>query len=481
VDAESRVFAGTINGGGAIEIEVTRRSNESALAKVVKMVSEAETQKSPTQRFTDRFERIFVPAVLILSVLLLFAWVVVDEPFRDSFYRAMAVLVAASPCALAIATPSAVLSGVARARGGVLVKGGAPLENLGSLKAIAFDKTGTLTEGRPRITDVVPVDGADEGELLALAVAVEALSDHPLAQAIVKDGRERLDGRALPTAGDLKSLTGRGVTASVDGETVWIGKAEMFGRKVFRRWAGGAGRNRAPARERAHDDGGPQGDRDLGAIGLMDTPREAAKTALRRLHEMGVSRMIMISGDHQKVAEAIANDVGIDEAWGDLMPEDKVAAIKKLAGEDKVAMVGDGVNDAPAMASATVGIAMGAAGSDVALETADVALMADDLAHLPFAVGLSRHTRRIIRQNVFVSLGVVAFLVPATILGLGIGPAVAVHEGSTLLVVVNALRLLGYRERAIIAEPPRDCRRPQLLRGRVYDEQDDEQVCTGGS
>jgi Cd2+/Zn2+-exporting ATPase len=182
VGPESRVFAGTINGGSAIEIEVTRRSNESALAKVVKMVSEAETQKSPTQRFTDRFERVFVPAVLVLALLLLFAWVVVDEPFRDSFYRAMAVLVAASPCALAIATPSAVLSGVARAaRGGVLVKGGAPLENLGSLKAIAFDKTGTLTEGRPRITDVVVVDAADENELLALAVAVEALSDHPLA------------------------------------------------------------------------------------------------------------------------------------------------------------------------------------------------------------------------------------------------------------------------------------------------------------
>ncbi|MDE0877075.1 MAG: heavy metal translocating P-type ATPase, partial [Sphingomonas bacterium] len=224
VEATSRVFAGTINGGAAIEIEVTRRSNESALAKVVKMVSEAETQKSPTQRFTDRFERIFVPAVLALSFILLFAWVVVDEPFRDSFYRAMAVLVAASPCALAIATPSAVLSGVARAaRGGVLVKGGAPLENLGSLKAIAFDKTGTLTEGRPRITDVVPVDGASEEDLLALAVAVEGLSDHPLAQAIVKDGRERLGGRDLPAATDLKSLTGRGVTAIVDGETVWIG------------------------------------------------------------------------------------------------------------------------------------------------------------------------------------------------------------------------------------------------------------------
>jgi Cd2+/Zn2+-exporting ATPase len=448
VDAVSRVFAGTINGGAAIEIEVTRRSNESALAKVVKMVSEAETQKSPTQRFTDRFERIFVPAVLLLSVTLLFAWVVVDEPFRDSFYRAMAVLVAASPCALAIATPSAVLSGVARAaRGGVLVKGGAPLENLGSLKAIAFDKTGTLTEGRPRITDVVPVNGVDEAELLALAVAVEALSDHPLAQAIVKDGRARLGAAELPEASDLKSLTGRGVTATVDAETVWIGKAEMFGSEGIPALGQEAMSAIAQLRE-----GGRttmvvrKGSRDLGAIGLMDTPREAAKTALRRLHEMGISRMIMISGDHQKVAEAIAKDVGIDEAWGDLMPEDKVAAIKKLAGEDKVAMVGDGVNDAPAMASATVGIAMGAAGSDVALETADVALMADDLAHLPFAVGLSRHTRGIIRQNVFVSLGVVAFLVPATILGLGIGPAVAVHEGSTLLVVINALRLLAYRE-----------------------------------
>ena len=450
VEATSRVFAGTINGGAAIEIEVTRRSNESALAKVVKMVSEAETQKSPTQRFTDRFERVFVPAVLALSFILLFAWVVIDEPFRDSFYRAMAVLVAASPCALAIATPSAVLSGVARAaRGGVLVKGGAPLENLGSLKAIAFDKTGTLTEGRPRITDVIPVDGANEEDLLTLAVAVEGLSDHPLAQAIVKDGRERLSGRELPTATDLKSLTGRGVTATVDGETVWIGKAEMFGVEGIPTLNAAATDAIATLRE-----GGRttmvvrKGDKDIGAIGLMDTPREAAKVALKRLRDMGITRMIMISGDHQKVADAIAKDVGLDEAWGDLMPEDKVASIKKLAGEDKVAMVGDGVNDAPAMASATVGIAMGAAGSDVALETADVALMADDLAHLPFAVGLSRHTRGIIRQNVFVSLGVVAFLVPATILGLGIGPAVAMHEGSTLLVVFNALRLLAYRDPA---------------------------------
>ena len=189
-----------------------------------------------------------------------------------------------------------------------------------------------------------------------------------------------------------------------------------------------------------------QGDRDLGAIGLMDTPRAAAKETIAVLRKLGIERMIMISGDNQKVADAIAAEVGIEEAWGDLMPEDKVDAIKKLRAEAKVAMVGDGVNDAPAMANATVGIAMGAAGSDVALETADVALMADNLSHLPFAVGLSRRTRSIIRQNVFVSLGVVALLVPATILGLGIGPAVAMHEGSTLLVVFNALRLLGYRD-----------------------------------
>ena len=380
---------------------------------------------------------------------MLFAWVVVDEPFRDSFYRAMAVLVAASPCALAIATPSAVLSGIARAaRGGVLIKGGAPLEELGSLKAMAFDKTGTLTEGRPRITDIVPVNGTSETELLTVAVAVESLSDHPLAAAITRDGKARLGNNIVPSARDLKSLTGRGVTATINGEMVWIGKAEMFGVGQIP----ALGDEVVNAVEQLRQAGRTSmivrlGSRDLGAIGLSDTPRAGAREALQRLRELGISRMIMISGDHQRVAQAVASEVGLDEAWGDLMPEDKVEAIRKLREQDKVAMVGDGVNDAPAMANATVGIAMGAAGSDVALETADVALMADDLRHLPFAVDLSRHTRGIIRQNVFVSLGIVAFLVPAAILGLGIGPAVALHEGSTLLVVVNALRLLAYRDK----------------------------------
>jgi Cd2+/Zn2+-exporting ATPase len=449
IDAEARAFAGTINGAGAIEVEVTRLSTDSALAKVVQMVSEAQAQQSPTQRFTDRFERIFVPLVLALAVALLFAPLVIDEPFSESFYRAMAVLVAASPCALAIATPSAVLSGVARAaRGGVLIKGGAPLEALGSLDAIAFDKTGTLTEGRPRITDIALADGVTEAALLRVAVAVERLSDHPLAAAIARDGQEKLQGQAIASAHDLKSLTGRGVTATLDGETVWIGKAEMFGVDGLAPLGAWASQAIASLRERGRTTMVVrQGTRDLGAIGLMDTPRPDARAALEKLRRLGIARMIMISGDNRTVAEAVAKEVGLDEAWGDLMPEDKVQAIRKLRAQAKVAMVGDGVNDAPAMAHATVGIAMGAAGSDVALETADVALMADDLRQLPFAVGLSRHTRSIIRQNVFISLGVVALLVPATIGGLGIGPAVALHEGSTLIVVFNALRLLAWRER----------------------------------
>jgi len=447
IDAASRVFAGTINGTGAIEVEVTRKSGDSTLARVVKLVSEAETRKSPTQRFTDRFERIFVPAILVFAVLLLFAWVVVEEPFRDSFYRAMAVLVAASPCALAIATPSAVLAGIARAaRGGVLVKGGAPLEELGALKVMAFDKTGTLTEGRPRITDVLPVKGVSEQELLSVAVAVESLSDHPLAAAIARDGRERLGAQEIPAASGLESLTGRGVTAKLGGDTVWIGKAEMFGADGIAALGEPATAAIAQLRQTGRTSMVVRrGERDLGAIGLLDTARAGATEALGQLRELGITRMIMLSGDHQKVADAVAKEVGLDEAWGDLMPEDKVEAIRKLSAQGQAAMVGDGVNDAPAMANATVGIAMGAAGSDVALETADVALMADNLRHLPFAVGLSRRTRSVIRQNVYLSLGIVALLVPATVFGLGIGPAVVVHEGSTLVVVFNALRLLAWR------------------------------------
>lgn len=450
VDAEHRLFAGTINGPAALTMNVTKRSGDSTLARVVKMVAEAETQKSPTQQFTDRFERIFVPVVLVAVGLLLFAWVVVDEPFSRSFYRAMAVLVAASPCALAIATPSAVLAGVARAaRGGVLVKGGAHLESLGLVKAIAFDKTGTVTEGTPKLTDVLAMNGIEERELLDVALAVEKRSDHPLAGAIVSGVLERSGGTSsAPDAEAVEAIIGFGVSGLVNGETVMLGKVGLFTRDAP------LPAEVADAAERLQQSGRTimivkAGDRFLGVLGVMDTPRAAAREVVAELHRLGVEKTIILTGDNQRVADEVARQIGITEARGDLLPEDKVAAIAELARSDtRVAMVGDGVNDAPAMANATVGVTMGAGGSDVALETADVALMADDLRALPFAVGLSRATRRIIRQNLWASLGMVAFLIPATIFGFaGIGLAVVLHEGSTVIVVANALRLLAFGDR----------------------------------
>ena len=447
VGAEHRVFAGTLNRAQLVEIEVSRRADQSTLSRVVEMVRSAENQKSPTQLFTDRFQRYFVPAVLSLAFVLLFAWLVIDEPFSASFYRAMVVLVAASPCALAISTPSAVLSGVARAaRSGVLIKGGAPLERLGVLHALAFDKTGTLTEGQPRVTDVLTAENINEETLLSVAVAVERLSDHPLAAAVVRDGSERLGGAALPVATNLQSLTGKGLRAEVDGQVVYIGKRALFAEID----AAGLPPDLNARMLRLESEGRTtfavkHGERYLGAIGLMDTPRAAATAVIAQLRELGIREMVMLSGDNQQVADAVAKSVGIDRALGNLMPEDKVTTIRELQAAGDVAMICDGVNDAPALAVASVGIAMGAAGSDVALETADVALMGDDLSKLPFVIGLSRQTRRIIRQNLWASLGMVVILIPATILGLKMGIAVLFHEGSTLLVVANALRLLAYR------------------------------------
>ncbi len=446
---EHRAYAGTINGGSPLEIRVLRLAADSTLSKLVTMVQAAETKASPTQAFTKRFERIFVPAVLILVTLLMFAFLVLDESFGESFYRAMAVLVAASPCALAISTPSAVLAGVARAaRQGVLIKGGGPLEDLGRLDAIAFDKTGTLTEGRPKLKSVVPQPGIPEADLLATAIAVERLSDHPLAGAIVDGGTERLgEGATIPEAHDLEALTARGVKATVDGERVHIGN-----RRLFEELTGADVPADITERMVELEAEGQttmivhRGERYLGILAVMDVARANAKPTLDALRRLGIERMVMLTGDNQRVADAVAREIGITDPLGGLLPEDKVAAIERLRGEGQgVAMIGDGVNDAPAMARSTVGIAMGAAGSDVALETADIALMADSLENLPFAIGLSRKARAIIKQNLWISLGMVAILIPLTLLGIAeIGPAVIAHEGSTLVVVANALRLLAY-------------------------------------
>jgi Cd2+/Zn2+-exporting ATPase len=445
--AENRVFAGSINGSGSLDIQVTKLAGETTLARVMTMVAEAQTRQSPTQSFTKKFERIFVPCVVVLAVITSFSFLIFDETAAESFYRGMAVLVAASPCALAIATPSAILSGIARgARGGVLIKGGAPLEALGQLDAIAFDKTGTLTIGEPRLVEIAPYGNTTETDLLQVSAAVEMLSDHPLAQAVVRDATGRL-GDIKVEATDFANIIGQGVSAKIGEDIIHIGKTALFDdvggtplpddlRQSVNAMAKN-GRTTMIVRQGAHY---------LGAIGLMDTPRRDAKAVIAALRDIGLKRMMMISGDNQNVADAVAKEVGLDRAYGDLMPEDKVTKIAALKADGGVAMVGDGVNDAPAMANATVGIAMGAAGSDVALETADIALMADDLQTLPFAVGLSRQTSRIIRQNLWASLGIVALLIPATLFGLGIGPAVLIHEGSTLIVVFNALRLLAFKD-----------------------------------
>ncbi|MFF3213132.1 heavy metal translocating P-type ATPase [Streptomyces sp. NPDC002886] len=458
IGPDSRVYAGTVNGSGALDIAVTRLAGENTLARVVKLVQDAEERTSPTQRFTERFTKFFVPGVLVLVAVLLAVGALTGEPFADTFYRAMAVLVAASPCALAIATPAAVLSAVGRAaRGGVLVKGGAPLEEFGRLRTIAFDKTGTLTEGRPRLTEIEPVRTAGREELLRTAVAAQRLSDHPLAQAVVRDGaallpavaapEESLSGVAPSEAGALRALVGLGIVAEIDGEAVHIGSLAyadtLEGPPVPARLRD---RTEELARTGRTTMLVRRGDRWLGTLGLMDAPRPEAAATVAALRGLGVRRTVMLSGDDQRVADAVGRAIGMDEVRGGLLPEDKVAEVTRLRRTARTAMIGDGVNDAPAMAGATVGVAMGAAGSAVALETADIALMSDDLRRLPFITGLSRRASRIIRQNLWLSLGIVAVLVPATALGLGIGPAVLVHEGSTLVVVANALRLLRYAD-----------------------------------
>lgn len=444
--AGDEVFAGTINGDGVLHIQATRVVGDRTLDRVVKLVAEAQVQKAPTQLFTERFERIFVPVVLVADVLLIVippligAW-----DLSTSFYRGMALLVAASPCALALGTPAAVLTGIAQAaRSGVLIKGGAHLENLGQLRALALDKTGTLTEGHPEVTDLRTLSGTDEGELLRVAAGIEQHSQHPLAAAVVRAAEQR--GVTPSAASDVQSVTGRGVRGVIDGTATAIGTLEL--------WESSGGTIPEEIRREVEElqAGGrstmavEHGGRWLGVLGVADRPREGVADTLNQLRALGIGPIVMLTGDNAGVGNAVGQEVGVDEVRSRLLPEDKVTAIRELSdAHGQVAMVGDGVNDAPALANATVGIAMGGAGTAIALETADVALMADDLGKLVFAVGLSRQARAVIRQNLYISLTVIGTLVLATTTGVsGIGLAVLVHEGSTLVVVANALRLLRY-------------------------------------
>ncbi|MBW3635418.1 MAG: cadmium-translocating P-type ATPase [Armatimonadetes bacterium] len=440
------VFAGSLNGQGALEVEVTRLSHDTTLARVVQMVEAAQGQKAASQTFAERFERIFVPAVLGIVVLAAIVPPLLGIlTWEVAFLRAISTLVAASPCALALATPAAVLAGIARAaRGGVLIKGGVHLENLGQVRAFAFDKTGTLTRGRPEIASVFALNG-DENEILRLAASLEAHSSHPLANAVTRRAQEL--HIAFSPAFNEQNWPGRGVCGEIGGQTVRLGNARLF------EDAGIA----IPAEIEAEiiqasEMGQPTmvlgvESQILGLIALADPIRDQTPAALRQLRELGAKNLVMLTGDNARVAAKMAESAGISEFRADLLPEHKVAVVRELMEQNgAVAMVGDGVNDAPALAAATVGIAMGAGGSDVALETADVALMGDDLNRLPFAVALSRQSRAIVRQNLWLSLGVIAVLVPSTLFGFArLGVAVAFHEGSTILVCLNALRLLRFR------------------------------------
>ncbi len=460
------VFAGTINGSGALEIEVTKLDSESTLSKIIVLVAEAQEDTAPTQQFIDRFSQPYTYVVIGSTLLAIILPVLFgNEPFSDTLYRAMTLLVVASPCALIISTPASVLSAIAAgARNGVLFKGGAYLEKIAEITTVAFDKTGTLTPGRPVVTNVHPLTGHTAEELLKLAASAETLSEHHIAKALIE--RAKQDGITLDQPSDFFAIAGNGIQAQFEREefveTVYIGNDKLFMDQQMEfspaiSMIGDALQKQGKTvmlvvrRSTVEDTLGDERDWEVvGFIGVADAIRPNAPEAVRQLHEAGVKRVAMLTGDNVAVADQIAKEVGIDEVYAGLMPEEKVTIVQRLVSEQPTAMVGDGVNDAPALASASIGVAMGAGGTDVALETADVVLMSSDLTKLPFTIHLGRKATRIVRQNVIFSVSVIIMLVLATIVAPFFIPGfvmplplgVVGHEGSTLIVVANGLRLL---------------------------------------
>ncbi len=443
------VFAGTLNGDAQIVVRVTTTASETVVQRMVRLVAEAQKSKSRAERAAEKFVRAYVPCVVIATLLVwiaspLLGWL----NWSDAFLRAMSMLVGASPCALAISTPAAVLAGLARAaRMGVLIKGGAHLEALGTIRAIAMDKTGTLTTGKPALAATVPLGDCNEQRLLALASAVEIASSHPIAQAVVAGARNR--NIKIPACENAELVRGKGVKATVEGQSVLVGRPLLFGvdghpalrREVFDAINALEARALTCMIVVAND-------QTLGVLGVTDCARPEARDAVARLRTEGVE-VAMLTGDNRATALAIAQATGVEEIESDLLPEQKIESVRRMLAKYRaVAMIGDGVNDAPALAAATVGIAMGRAGTDVALEAADVVLMSDELLRLPDAIALGRATRTMIRQNVLIAMSVVFALIPLTILGIvPLWLAVVCHEGSTVLVALNGLRLLAWRPR----------------------------------
>jgi Zn2+/Cd2+-exporting ATPase len=432
-----KVFAGSMNLDGALEVRATASFEDNTVSKIVHMVEEAQEQKGRTQQFIERFGDRYSPIILtggLLMMLLpfLFGW---DMSYW--FERAVVFLIAAAPCALVMSTPVAIASGIGRSgRKGVLIKGGIHLENLGKVTTVAFDKTGTLTRGRPVVTDIITLNGTRE-EVLRLACTVERCSEHPLANAIVERAKED-DIEALPYSG-FQALAGQGTKAYVDGVEIFVGSPEMFHDRT--NIADGTRET-----DRLRSEGKTvvfvgTADKILGVVALKDQVRPEAQKMVSLLHSMGI-RVAMLTGDNEVTASSVAKDLGIDDVRADLKPEDKIAAIRELKAKyGTVAMVGDGINDAPALAQSDVGIAMGAAGTDAAIEAADVALMADDLHKLHYALRIGKKSNVISKQNIAFSLAVLAIMVPAALFGaLTIALAVILHEASELIAVGNGLR-----------------------------------------
>jgi Cd2+/Zn2+-exporting ATPase len=453
------VFAGTINGRGSVLLRMTRAVADTTLERIVRLVRDAQAEKTAAQVLVESWRGPYVGAVLLTSALVFAgSWFLHREGFGDSFYHAMVILVVSSPCAVVVGAPAVLLSAIARAaRQGVLFKGGASLEALGAVDVIAFDKTGTITRGEPAVTSVWAAGGLDPDRLLSLAAAVERRSEHHLAAAVVAEADRR--GLAPPDVADFETHTGEGVHARSDGLWVGVGREALFashGRPVAPAVADAARRLREEGQTALLIVADGVGAAAGGVIAVSDLPRPDAAAALAALKRAGVSHVLVLTGDHERVARAVAGRVGADDVRSGLMPQEKVVELRRLMNEGhRLAMVGDGVNDAPALATAHVGIAMGAAGTDVALEVADVVLVRDDLRALPFAVWLSRLARRRVRQNLTFAFATIAVLVLSSFFGLPLWLGVVGHEGSTVLVVLNGLRLLRESPPADLGDAPR--------------------------